>query len=184
MTSAEERRAAARARWRYIGTERPPFAHEPGPGQESVWDYPRPPRVEDDAREIVVRCGFVVVARTRRAVRVLETASPPTFYVPWSDVDRRCIEPAPGGSACEWKGDARYWTVVAGGARLRAVAWSYPAPLAGFEAIAQRVAFFPSRIECVVDGRRARPQPGGFYGGWITPEVVGPFKGEPGTQDW
>ena len=184
MTDSEERRAAARARWRYVGQERPPFAQAPGAGQESVWDYPRPPRVIPDTREVVVRCGYVVIARTRRAVRVLETASPPTFYLPWADADRRSFHLAAGTSSCEWKGRAQYWTVVAGAQRLPSVAWSYVDPLPGFDAIAACVSFYPARVECTVDGQRVRPQPGGFYGGWITPEVVGPFKGEPGTQDW
>lgn len=133
---------------------------------------------------MVVSAGGVEVARTRRAVRVLETASPPTFYLPWVDVQRDLFLPADGGSFCEWKGGARYWTVQAGGLNLEAAAWSYPQPTADFAAIAGCVSFYPARLECRVDGMRVTPQPGRFYGGWVTPEVVGPFKGEPGTGGW
>ena len=174
----------ARALWRYVGQERPAFAHEPAPGQESVWDYPRPPRVAPDSREVIVRADGVDVARTRRARRVLETASPPTFYIPWDDVRAGCLEPAQGGSHCEWKGLARYWTVVLPGRRLPRAAWSYPDARAGFKAIRDCVSFYPSLLDCTVDGQPVLPQPGEFYGGWVTPEVIGPFKGEPGSQGW
>ncbi len=100
--------------------------------------------------------------------------------MPPGDIDQAQLEAAAGASACEWKGEARYWTVVANGQRLTRVAWSYPHPFAEFAALADFVAFYPGRLECLVEGVRVRPQPGGFYGGWITPEIVGPFKGEPG----
>lgn len=180
--AAAKRRA--RAMWRYVGDERPAFAIAPGPGQESVWDYPRPPRIEPDAREIVVCAGTLEIVRTRRALRVLETASPPTFYLPWDDVRRECFIAAPGSSHCEWKGAARYWTVVADGQRFEAAAWSYPEPRTSAEALRDHVALYPSRLACFVDGVRVLPQPGRFYGGWITPELVGPFKGEPGSEGW
>ena len=170
--------------WRYFGQSRPPFAVEPQPGQESVWDYPRPPRVETDAREIVVWLAGVEVARTRRALRVLETASPPTFYIPRSDVVAPYLQPAPSASHCEWKGTARYWTVAVPSAVADSVAWSYEDPLPDFAVIRSYLSFYPGRVECVVDGVRVLPQPGGFYGGWITPEVVGPYKGEPGSSGW
>lgn len=170
--------------WRYYGQERPSFALSPLPGQESVWDYPRPPRLEPDARQVVVRAGGETVASSRRAVRVLETASPPTFYLHPDDVRRDLLIERPGTSACEWKGIARYWSVRAGGRVLEDVAWSYPHPLPGFEAIGDHLSFYPGRIECTVDGERVRPQPGGFYGGWITSEIVGPVKGEAGTGGW
>ena len=174
----------ARSGWPYDGRVRPPFAVEPGPGQESVWDYPRPPRLAAEPREVIVRVGAVIVGRSVNCLRVLETASPPTIYVPPGDVDRAHLEPAAGASMCEWKGEARYWTVVANGQRLLRVGWSYPHPFAEFEPLADFIAFYPGRLECLVDGARALPQPGGFYGGWITPEIVGPFKGEPGTEGW
>ena len=170
--------------WSHSGRQRPAWAIAPAPGQESVWDYPRPPRLALDLREVVVRVGRVEIARTRRAIRVLETASPPTFYVPFDDVAPHLLVSASGRSSCEWKGEARYWSVVIPGQRLDGVAWSYPAPLAAFAAIRHHVAFYPARLECYVDGERVRPQPGRFYGGWITDDVVGPFKGEPGTGDW
>lgn len=175
-------------RWRYDGRRRPPFAAVPGPGQESVWDYPRPPRLQPDAREVVVRADDLEIARTRRAIRVLETASPPTFYLPAADVRAAHLEPAAGRSRCEWKGDAEYRSIRTPAGPLVAVAWSYPSPLPGFEAIRNHLAFYPDagggRLVCTVDGIRVRPQPGRFYGGWITPELVGPFKGEPGTEGW
>jgi uncharacterized protein (DUF427 family) len=172
------------AGWRYYGQVRPPFAAEPAPGQESVWDYPRPPRIELDGREVVVRVGHVEIARTRRARRVLETASPPTVYIPRSDVATEYLRPAPGSSRCEWKGTARYWTVSVPPVLLSAVGWSYEDPLPAFAALRTHLSFHPGRIECYVDGIRVKGQAGGFYGGWITPEVVGPFKGAPGTSGW
>jgi uncharacterized protein (DUF427 family) len=174
----------ARDAWRWRGSDRPAFAVVPRPGQESVWDYPRPPRLAADSREIVVRWGEIEVARTIRAVRVLETAHPPTFYLPWADVVRRLFREAPGSSFCEWKGPARYWSLVDANRNLPSAAWSYPNPLAGAEAIADCVAFYASRVEATVDGQPVIAQPGGFYGGWITPELVGPFKGEPGSGGW
>jgi len=178
---------AARSHWRWRGQARPPFAATPVPGQVSVWDFPRPPRLATDGREVVVRWGDVEVARTRRAVRVLETAHPPSYYLPWDDVARHLLEPAGGGSFCEWKGPARYWSLVSPGGgerRLPGVAWSYPQPLAGAEALADCVAFYPAALDCRVDGAPVTPQPGGFYGGWITPDLAGPFKGEPGSEGW
>ena len=170
--------------WSHSGRLRPAWAIVPGPDQESVWDYPRPPRLAPDTREVVVRLGAVEVARSRRAFRVLETASPPTFYLPFDDIAPGLLVPAPGRSSCEWKGHARYWSVVTPGQRLDGVGWSYPEPTATFAAISGHVAFYPAHLECFVDGEHVRPQPGGFYGGWITSDVVGPFKGEPGTAGW
>ena len=175
---------AARDHWRWRGQDRPPFAVVPGPGQVSVWDFPRPPELAPEPREVLIRWGAVEVARTRRAVKVLETAHPPSVYIPWADVDRRLLVAAPGSSFCEWKGPARYWHLVDGGRRIDSVAWSYPQPLAGAEALADCVAFYAGPLDCTVDGLPVRPQGGGFYGGWITPELVGPFKGDPGTTGW
>jgi uncharacterized protein (DUF427 family) len=175
---------AARRQWRWRGTGRPPFAAVPGPGQTSVWDHPRPPVLAGDPREVVVAWHGLEVARTRRAIRVLETAHPPSFYLPWDDVDRRLLQAASGSSYCEWKGPARYWSLVDGARRVDAVAWSYPQPLASAEALAGCVAFYPAQLECSVGGMPVRPQPGGFYGGWITADLAGPFKGEPGSQGW
>lgn len=175
----------ARDQWRWRGGDRPAFAIAPKPGQESVWDYPRPPRLAPDAREVLVRWGEIEVARTTRAMRVLETAHPPSFYLPWRDVARDLFQPASGSSLCEWKGPARYWSLVHAGRRLTAVAWSYPAPLPGAEPLADCVALYAaSPLECRVGGALVTPQPGGFYGGWITPELVGPFKGAPNSVGW
>lgn len=166
------------------GRARPSFATVPKPGQESVWDYPRPPRLRDDRREVIVRAGELIVARTVRAVRALETASPPTFYIPFDDIEPGVLVPASGSSYCEWKGRARYWSVRTGDQDIDRAAWSYPDPTPAFEAIRNAVAFYASRLSCMVNGERVRPQPGGFYGGWITDDVVGPFKGDAGTLGW
>ncbi len=175
---------SARAHWNWRGQSRPPFAVTPAPGQVSVWDFPRPPRLVADSREVVIAWNGVEMARTRSAVMVLETAHPPSFYLPWRDVNRALLQPARGSSFCEWKGPASYWSLVNGGQSLPNVAWSYPQPLPGAEALADCVAFYPTHLDCTVNGEKVLAQPGGFYGGWITPELVGPFKGEPGTEGW
>jgi len=175
---------SARAQWRWRGQQRPPFALIPGPGQASVWDFPRPPRLVADSREVVVRWGDLEVVRTRNAIQVQETAHPPTYYLPWDDVAPHCLQPAPGSAFCEWKGPSKSWTLVDGGRRLASVAWSYPQPMAGAEALASCVAFYAAALDCRVDGAVVTPQPGGFYGGWITPDLTGPFKGAPGSENW
>lgn len=175
---------AARDSWQWRGSIRPGFAVVPQPGQVSVWDFPRPPKLAFDTREVVVGWGEIEVARTCRAVLVLETAHPPTYYLPWADVARALLQPAAGGSVCEWKGPAKYWTLVGGSHHLPKVAWSYPNPMAGAEPIADCVAFYAEPLQCTVGGQAVRPQPGGFYGGWITPELVGPFKGVAGSSGW
>lgn len=174
----------ARAKWRYRGQERPPFAAEPGPGQESVWDYPRPPRVSPDAREVTVGLGDILIARSTRTIRILETAGPPTFYIPPEDIDFQYLEAATGDTHCEWKGTGAYWSVVTPQTRLKRVAWSYPDPFPGYEAIRGCLSFYPAHLECRVAGVRVLPQPGKYYGGWVTPEITGPFKGEPGSEQW
>jgi uncharacterized protein (DUF427 family) len=158
---------------------------EPGPGQESVWDYPRPPRVEESTRHIQVVFNGEVVAETRRARRVLETSHPPVYYIPPEDVRSEYLIPAQGQSFCEWKGAARYCDVRVGEKTAERAAWSYPTPTPSFASIADHLAFYPGKMDaCYVDGQRVTPQPGDFYGGWITSEIVGPFKGEPGTRGW
>ena len=168
--------------WDHTGRRRPEFATDPGPGQESAWDYPRPPAVKPDSRLVEVRNGDVLVARTTRSYRILETASPPTFYLPMEDAAMDRLVPAPGSSVCEWKGAARYWALAANSDE--AIGWDYPRPRSRFGVIKDHLAFYPGRIACFVDGERVQPQPGRFYGGWITSDVVGPFKGEPGTGHW
>ncbi|HEX2031010.1 MAG TPA: DUF427 domain-containing protein [Actinomycetota bacterium] len=157
----------------------------PGPGQESVWDYPRPPRIEPSRRPVRVAFAGETLAASDRALRVLETAGPPTYYVPLDDVTPDVLVPVEGHTTvCEWKGVARYFDVVAGGRRARLAAWSYPSPSPGYEGLAGYVSFYPRRVECFLGDERVRPQPGGYYGGWITSEIVGPFKGEAGTEGW
>ncbi|MFE0549024.1 DUF427 domain-containing protein [Streptomyces pilosus] len=153
---------------------------------ESVWDYPRPPVVREDDRDVRVECAGQVVAETRRAVRVLETSHPPVFYVPPQDVRTELLFPAVAGRTwCEWKGSARYWDVIVGNDVRARAAWSYPSPEPGYAPLADFVAFYPSRMDrCTVDGEVVTAQEGDFYGGWITTEVRGPFKGAPGTQLW
>lgn len=175
---------AARDQWRWRGQGRPAFAPAPKFDQFSVWDYPRPPCLVRDGREVIIRWGDVEVARTVRSIRALETSHPPSFYLPWDDVARALLQPASGLSSCEWKGSARYWDLVDGGRRLERVGWSYPKPFEGAEALKDCVAFYPGGLECRVDGELVRPQPGGFYGGWITPELIGPFKGAEGSEAW
>ncbi len=179
-----DRLAMARAQWRWRGHDRPPFADPTEPGQVSVWDFPRPPELVRDAREIVVRWGDLEIARTCSAWAVRETAHPPSFYLPLVDVQRELLHSAGGGSLCEWKGPACYWHLVDGSRRLAMVAWSYPQPLAGAEPLAECVAFYAHELDCTVGGARVTPQAGSFYGGWVTPELVGPFKGGPGSNAW
>ncbi len=168
--------------WSHTGQGRPGFAVEPQPGQESVWDYPRPPALKPDGRVVEVRNAETMVAETTRSYRILETASPPTFYLPMDDVKMDELAEVPGGSVCEWKGAARYWALASEPGEL--IAWEYPRPRARFRAIRDHIAFYPGRIGCFVDGERVQPQPGRFYGGWVTSDIVGPFKGEPGTGHW
>jgi len=184
MKSIPDWAKRGRVGWEYTGRRRPSFAAPPESGQESVWDYPRPPRLALDAREVTVHVGAVLIGRSRAAIRVLETAGPPTFYLPPGDVDRSQLEARSRRSRCEWKGEAHYWSVVVAGKRIEDAAWSYPDPFPEFETIRDYVSFYPALLECRVDGAPVRPQPGGFYGGWITPEIVGPFKGEPDSEDW
>ena len=157
----------------------------PGPGQESVWDYPRPPRVETTPDRVVVRLGGAVIADTTEAVRVLETSHPPAYYLPRSAFVDGALEPASGSSFCEFKGSAKYLTIRGGDAAAERAAWYYPTPSRGYEALVDRVALYPGLMDSVeVNGETVIPQAGGFYGGWITSRVVGPFKGEPGTAGW
>ena len=158
---------------------------EPSPGQESVWDYPRPPRVEATDKQIKVVFNGVTIAETRRAKRGLETSHPPVYYIPPEDVLMEHLIPASGSSWCEWKGHASYYDVVFDDIKTERAAWTYHEPSGSFEAIRDHIAFYPGRMDaCYVDNERVTPQPGGFYGGWITEDIVGPFKGGPGTRGW
>ena len=156
-----------------------------GPGQESVWDYPRPPRLEAASKHLRVVFNREIVADTHRALRVLERSHPPNYYIPPADIRMVYLRATAGSSLCEWKGAARYFDVVVGGKHARHAAWCYPNPTPAFAALKDYVAFYAAPMDaCYVDGEKVVPQPGGFYGGWITREIVGPFKGEAGTQLW
>lgn len=158
---------------------------EPGPQRESVWDYPRPPRVEPCARRVRVVVDGVAVADSTRALRVLETSSPPTIYVPPEDVLTEHMRPTEGKTVCEFKGTASYHDVVVGDRVVESAAWSYRRPNERYAELRDHVAFYAGRVdEAYLDDERVEPQPGEFYGGWITAEIEGPFKGGPGTAGW
>ena len=162
-----------------------PAPVQPGPGQESVWDYPRPPRVESSTERIVVRLGGVAIADTTSAVRVLETSHPPVYYIPGADFVPGALTPTSGSSMCEFKGRASYFDVHGGDTTVPRAGWTYPTPEPGFAELLDRVAIYPGQMDsCEVAGETVHAQAGDFYGGWITSKVVGPFKGEPGTLGW
>ncbi len=157
----------------------------PDPNQESVWDYPRPPRVERSDRHVQVVYGGRMIADSHRAIRVLETSHPPVYYIPLTDIVPGTLVPTSTRTSCEYKGIAQYFDVSVGGRVAEAAAWHYPSPAPGYELLRDHVAFYPGRMDaCYLSGEQVSPQPGGFYGGWITNAVVGPFKGEPGTMGW
>ncbi len=157
----------------------------PGPGQESVWDYPRPPALRKVERPVKIVFDGRVLAETTRAWSVHETSHPPVYYIPLEDVDDALIERVDGSSFCEWKGSASYVDVVSEGKRAPRAGWYYADPVEAFEPIKDHVAFYAGPMDaCYVGDEQVTPQPGGFYGGWITSDVVGPFKGAPGTWGW
>ncbi len=171
----------ARAKWRFRGAERPEFALPASQGEESVWDYPRPPRIADVTERLQVLCGELLIAQTEHGVRIMETAGAPTYYFPPGDV--RCEHltmQAHGQSACEWKGHAVNFSV----AGVPDAAWSYTSTYPEFASIRGWFAFFPARLDCYVGTERVNPQSGGYYGGWVTDNLRGPIKGEPGTEHW
>jgi uncharacterized protein (DUF427 family) len=150
-----------------------------------VWDYPRPPRVEPFTGRITVELGGEVIASTRRAWRVLETSHPPTYYLPREAFAEGTLRKTSGSSWCEWKGRATYYDLIGDGVVAPKSAWSYVNPTPGFEAIAGAIAVMAANVDrCTVNGEVVVPQPGGFYGGWITSWVTGPFKGVPGSTGW
>lgn len=158
---------------------------EPQEGQESVWDYPRPPRVEPTRKRIRVIVNGVVIADSTNARRVLETSHPPAYYIPPEDVKMEYLTPTRQQTFCEFKGGASYWTIKVGSQVCDNAAWSYKDPQKGYEAIKDHLAFYASRVdECYVGDERVQAQEGDFYGGWITSRIVGPFKGGPGTRGW
>ncbi len=172
-------------KWRNLKRERPAEIVIPASWQESVWDYPRPPRVEPTSRHLWVEFAGVVIAESRRAYRVLETANPPVYYLPPDDVGEQYLIKSMQTALCEWKGVSRYWSVAVGDRMAENAAWSYPDPWQEYELIRNHIAFNASKMDgCFVDGIRVTPQPGNYYGGWITPDIAGPFKGGPGTRRW
>ncbi|CAN5697261.1 DUF427 domain-containing protein [soil metagenome] len=157
----------------------------PGLGQESVWDYPRPPRIEPSIQHIRVIFNGIIIADTRAAQRVLETSHPPVYYIPPNDLQMAVLTLTTRHSWCEWKGQASYYTVEVGDRRAENAAWFYPTPTPAFRALQNHVAFYPSRMDaCYVDDELVQAQAGDFYGGWITKAIVGPFKGDIGTSGW
>ncbi len=158
---------------------------EPSPGQESVWDYPRPPRLEDVDKHIQIIFNDVTIADTHSAKRVLETSHPPVYYIPPTDIKVEYLLPLQLSSFCEWKGSASYYTVRVGDKEAQNAAWFYPNPTPTFASIKDYVAFYAHLMDaCYVNGEKVQPQPGNFYGGWITSDIVGLFKGSPGSWGW
>ena len=158
---------------------------DPQAGQESVWDYPRPPRLESTLKHLIVVFGDMIITDTVHAYRVLETSHPPVYYLPPGDIQMKYLRPTARASFCEWKGAASFFSVETGDRRAVDAAWSYSNPTVNFAAIKDYVAFYPAVMDaCYVDGEVVTPQPGGFYGGWITRDIVGPFKGAEGTWGW
>lgn len=158
---------------------------KPQVGQESVWDYPRPPKLERSDRHIEVLFNKELIADSRRALRVLETSHPPVYYLPQEDIRMEHLISVDGGSWCEWKGLAVYYDIVVRGKTAYKAAWCYPSPAQAYRSLRDHIAFYAWAMDrCLVDGELVTPQPGRFYGGWITADIVGPFKGEPGTEGW
>lgn len=158
---------------------------EPGPGQESVWDYPRPPRLEKSSKTIKVVFNGEVIAETTGAYRMLETSHPPVFYLPPEDVKMSHLTDVPHQTFCEFKGAASYYTITVNDKTASNAAWRYANPNPAFQEIKDYIAFYPSRMDaCYVDDEQVQAQEGDFYGGWITSDIVGPFKGGPGTWGW
>ncbi len=158
---------------------------KPQPGQESVWDYPRPPVAEATTKHIRILTGGITLASTNRSVRVLETSHPPVYYLPMADIRMEYLTVHSQQSFCEFKGAARYYNIQVGNKEIQQAGWYYPNPNERFALLKDHVAFYPQLMDaCYVNDELVQPQPGGFYGGWITSDVVGPFKGGPGTWGW
>ena len=158
---------------------------KPGPGQESVWDYPRPPKLEDTDKHIEVFFNDILIADSTDVKRVLETSSPPVYYIPTKDIEMKYFLPSDRRSLCEWKGAASYYTIKVHDKTALHAAWYYPNPTPSFESMRNHIAIYPQNMDnCFVDGEVVQSQPGDFYGGWVTSDIVGPFKGEPGTEGW
>ncbi len=163
-----------------------PVSPDPvAPGQESVWRYPRPPLAEPTSRRIRMVHGGTTLVETSSSIRTLETSHPPSYYIPQTDIVMSLLTDTDRTSFCEWKGHAVYWTVAIAGSVFCDVGWSYPDPTRSFAILRDHIAFYAAPFDqCLVDDVQVVPQPGGFYGGWITPDVAGPFKGVPGSSLW
>lgn len=170
--------------WQYTGQSRPEFAAAPQKGQESVWDYPRPPRLVEDTRQVIVEIDQYLLADSRRCIRLLETASPPTFYIPIQDIDTELLQKSASSSYCEWKGVASYFDFQHQSRHINNIGWHYPAAQPPYSELQDYISFYPSRTDCYVDGEKVIAQLGHFYGGWITHEIVGPFKGDDFSKGW
>lgn len=173
--------------WKYTGAIRPSFAETPKATQESVWDYPRPPALQSDSRTISIYANKVLIAKSNNCLRIVETAGAPTFYIPPADVDQNLLINIDHRSHCEWKGIATYCALSESAqepTHATPCGWQYTQPSQAFSTIKNHYGFYPAILECYVDDERVRPQPGGFYGGWVTNEIVGPIKGEPGSENW
>ncbi|MEM6359856.1 MAG: DUF427 domain-containing protein [Bacteroidota bacterium] len=158
---------------------------KPKKGQESVWDYPRPPRLEKFNKTIEIFFNDICITQTNQGYRVLETSHPPVYYIPFEEVKEGRLLPSDHTTYCEWKGAGSYYDLLVNGKFVHDAAWYYDKPMRGFEAITGYPAFYAQKMDkCLIDGVEVKPQPGGFYGGWITPDIVGPFKGEEGTWGW
>ena len=158
---------------------------DPGPNQESVWDYPRPPIVEPTNKHIQIIFADVMIADTTQALRVLETSHPPVYYLPQNDILMRYLSFTKKTTVCEWKGEASYFSMLTSDKSAINAAWTYLSPKHPYEDIRNYIAFYPSMMDvCMVDKEIVVPQPGKFYGGWITRDIVGPFKGEIGSLNW
>lgn len=158
---------------------------EPKEGQESVWDYPRPPRLETCDKHIKIIFNGVTIVHTQKSYRVLETSHPPSYYIPPEDIRMEYLHSTPKLSFCEWKGQGNYYTIKVEDKEAINVAWYYPNPTPEFAAIKDYVAFYADPMdECLVNGEKVTPQPGNFYGGWITSDIVRPFKGVAGSWGW
>ena len=164
---------------------RPPKPIQPEPGQESVWDYPRPAVLQDTDKHIQIIFNGETIADTKRAKRVIETSHPPSYYIPPEDIKMEYLIQTSHSSVCEWKGIANYYTIKVGDKEAQNVAWFYTNPTETFAPIKDYVTFYAHPMDaCYIDGEKVEPQPGNFYGGWITKDVVGPFKGIPGSWGW
>ena len=160
---------------------------KPRKGQESVWDYPRPPALEHIKAHGLVKYKDIIIADSKNIIKIMETASPPTYYIPENDIDINMLHKNNHYTFCEWKGEANYFDLVSGSNVIENVAWTYPDPLADttdFLPIKHHLAFYAGTLDCYLDDEKVDPQQSKFYGGWVTSRILGPFKGEPGTSHW